>query len=190
MPILEERHDFAHPVEEDSAWSESYYFNAYDPISDVGFFTRIGVRPREGTMDVGLSVWLPGTDLAVAHAIRPQHEMTDSDLAVGGVRYERLAPMRSWRLTADTEATVTDLRGVRPSRQLRLGLDVTFAALTPAIGTDGQGRAGAGVSAETARTVGKGHLEQAGRWSGESPARITVFGMSACKRARACGCSG
>jgi len=40
-------HDFAHPVEPDSAWSESYYFNAYDPGSDSGFFTRIGVRPNE-----------------------------------------------------------------------------------------------------------------------------------------------
>ena len=28
MPILDERRDFAHPVEGDSAWSESYYFNA------------------------------------------------------------------------------------------------------------------------------------------------------------------
>ncbi len=44
MPILDERHDFMHPVEGDSAWRESYYFNAYDPISDSGLFTRIGIR--------------------------------------------------------------------------------------------------------------------------------------------------
>ena len=60
MPILGPRHDYAHPVESDAAWSESYYFNAYDPASDSGFFTRIGIRPNEGTMDVGLSAWLPG----------------------------------------------------------------------------------------------------------------------------------
>ena len=59
MPILSEEHDFAHPVEGDSAWSESYYFNAYDPGVDAGLFTRIGVRPNEGTIDVGCSVWLP-----------------------------------------------------------------------------------------------------------------------------------
>ena len=52
MPILGPRHDYAHPVEADPAWSESYYFNAYDPASDSGFFTRIGIRPNEGTMDV------------------------------------------------------------------------------------------------------------------------------------------
>jgi hypothetical protein len=166
MPILDAAHDFAHPVEGDSAWSESYYFNAYDPPTDTGFFTRIGIRPNEGTMDVGLSVWLPGTELAVVHGVRPQHETTDAELAVAGVRYERLEPMRRWRITCDTEATVRDLAGVRPPRTTRLGLDVAFEALAPAIGTDGQGRTGAGASAETAATVGKGHLEQAGRWTG------------------------
>src|SRR5258705_36532 len=101
MPILDERHDFAHPVEPDTAWSESYYFNAYDPVTDAGLFTRMGVRPHEGTMDVGLSVWLPGSELATVHGVRPQHEMTDSDLAVAGVRYERLRPMVEWRITCD-----------------------------------------------------------------------------------------
>ncbi len=166
MPILDERHDFAHPVEADGAWSESYYFNCYDPRTDAGFFTRIGIRPREGTMDVGLSVWLPGAELAVVRGIRPQHEMIDTGLDVGGVRYERLAPMRTWRLTGDADAYVTDLRGTHPPRTIRLAMDVQFAALTPAIGTDGERAPGAGVSAEVARTVGKGHLEQAGRWTG------------------------
>ena len=77
MPILDEVHDFAHPVEGDSAWSESYYFNAFDPATDTGLFTRIGVRPNEGTMDVGLSVWLPGTELAMVHGVRPQPMYVD-----------------------------------------------------------------------------------------------------------------
>jgi len=166
MPILDERHDFAHPVEPDTAWSESYYFNAYDPVTDSGLFTRIGVRPNEGTMDVGLSVWLPGTDLATVHGVRPQPAMTDSDLAVAGVRYERLRPMQEWRITADAEARVRDLAGRRPPRTARVALDLVFHALAPAVGSDGQGRPGAGASAATRASVGKGHLEQAGRWSG------------------------
>ncbi|TMA48568.1 MAG: hypothetical protein E6J81_05305, partial [Deltaproteobacteria bacterium] len=166
MPILDERHDFAHPIESDSAWSESYYFNAYDPATDTGFFTRLGIRPHEGRMDVGLSVWLPGTDLAVVAGVQPQHEMIDRDLAVAGVRYERLAPMQTWRLTCDAEASIRDLAGGRERRRGRIGMDVTFQALAPAIGSDGQGRGGTGVSAETRRHVGKGHLEQAGRWTG------------------------
>jgi hypothetical protein len=166
MPILDERHDLAHPVEGDSAWSESYYFNAYDPVTDTGLFTRIGVRPNEGTMDVGLSVWLPGTELAMVRGVRPQHEMTDRDLEVAGVRYERITPMQEWRLTCDADAVVRDLAARQEHRPTRLRLDLVFRALSPAIGSDGQGRSGAGASAATRQMVGKGHLEQAGRWRG------------------------
>src|SRR3954451_3761563 len=166
MPILDERHDFAHPVEGDSAWSESYYFNAYCPVSDAGLFTRIGVRPNEGTMDVGLSVWLPGNELATVAGVREQRVMVDDALDVGGVTYERLQPLKAWRLTADAEATVRSLTDPSVKRPGRLRMDLTFHALTPAIGTDGQGKSTSGASAETASSVGKGHLEQAGSWSG------------------------
>jgi hypothetical protein len=172
VPILDESHDFAHPVEGDTAWSESYYFNAYDPSTDTGLFTRIGVRPNEGTMDVGLSVWLPGRTLASVSGVREQRAMVDTDLSVNGVTYERLAPLKEWRLTCSVpSAAVIDLdRGSPPpsdAGSVALAMDVTFSALTPAVGVDGQGRAGAsGASASTAASVGKGHLEQAGRWTG------------------------
>jgi hypothetical protein len=169
VPILDASHDFAHEVESDSAWSESYYFNAYDPSVDAGLFTRIGVRPNEGTMDVGLSVWLPGNRIANVRGVREQLVMTDDDLDVGGVRYERVEPMQTWRLTADADAEVLDLETGAASPG-HLGMDVTFDALIPAIGADGQRRSDAErserSSASTATTVGKGHLEQAGRWSG------------------------
>ena len=164
MPILEAVHDFAHPVEGDAAWSESYYFNGYDPDADCGLFTRIGVRPNEGTLDAGLSVWLPGSDIATVHGVRPQTEMTDSELAAAGVRYERLVPMREWRLTCDAEATLRDLGREREPRKTRLRMDLRFQSLTPAVGVDGRPREGA--SAAAGQSTGKGHLEQAGRLTG------------------------
>src|SRR5205814_5699180 len=109
MPILGARHDFAHPVEADTAWSESYYFNAYDPVTDTGFFTRIGIRPNEGTMDVGLSVWLPGTELAVVRGVRDQVEMVDTGLEVAGVTYERLAPLKERRIACSADAVALEL---------------------------------------------------------------------------------
>jgi len=166
MPILDARHDLAHPVEGDAAWSESYYFNAYDPVTDAGFFTRIGIRPNEGTIDVGLSLWLPGTLLAETGGQREQHEMVDTGLEVAGVRYERIEPMRKWRITADADALVRDLADPGAYTGAHVALDATFEALAPAIGTDGQGRSGKGVTSATRRSVGKGHLEQAGRWTG------------------------
>src|SRR5215510_8596699 len=127
MPILDASHDFAHPVEGDTAWSESYYFNAYCPVADTGFFTRIGVRPNEGTIDAGMSVWVPGGGIAHTHQVREQREMIDVGLDVNGVKYERIEPLKEWRLTADVD---------------RVRLDATFHALTPAIGVDGQGSKG------------------------------------------------
>src|SRR5579875_2580583 len=128
MPILEPRHDYAHPVEGDTAWSESYYFNAYDAPSDSGFFTRIGIRPNEGTMDVGMSVWLPDGGLAEYRWVVEQRTMIDSDLAVGAVRYLMLEPLTSWRLTMEpTEVRARPCKGAagpEPERRVQLALDV------------------------------------------------------------------
>jgi hypothetical protein len=156
MPILDASHDRAHPVEGDTAWSESYYFNCYDPDVDTGFYTRVGVRPNEGTIDVGLAVWVPGGGIDHVRHVREQREMVDTVLDVGPVRYEMLEPMKRWQLTA-----------AGPSLLGELAVDVTFDARTPAIGGDGQQRAAADASsAATRRSVGKGHLEQGGCWTG------------------------
>ena len=169
MPILDARHDLGHPVEGDTAWSESYYFNAFDPVTDSGLFTRIGIRPNEGTMDVGLSVWLPGGDLGEYRAVTEQHEMVDTVLEVGDVRYELLEPNRAWRLTMDADVPVRPCtRGSVRDHDAHIRLDLRFDSLTPAIGTDGQSsaRRGSDESAAAAGTTGKGHFEQAGSWTG------------------------
>ena len=177
MPILSPKHDLAHPVEGDAAWSESWYFNAYDPGSDSGFFTRVGVRPNEGTMDVGMSVWLPGGELGEYRFVKEQRTMLDSTLEVGDVRYEMLEPTRAWRLTMDgTVAARPCRRGEETTRPVAVALDVRFDAVTPAIGTDGQPSGGprSAEAAAAAGTVGKGHLEQAGRWTGTLSVNGTV----------------
>ena len=59
---------------------------------------------------------------------------------------------------------------------MRVALDVTFDALSPAVGSDGQGTAGPGSdqSRAASSTTGKGHFEQAGRWTGA----LTVDGVT------------
>src|SRR5438477_5953630 len=117
-------------------------------------------------MDVGLSTWLPGSELSVVRGVRDQGVMVDTGLEVGGVTYERLAPLKEWRIACAADAVVLDLDKQGSMRPGRLAMDVTFSALIPAVGTDGQGKRTEGVSAETSNSVGRGHLEQAGRWSG------------------------
>ena len=176
MPILDARHDLAHPVEGDSAWSESYYFNGYDPGTDSGLFSRIGIRPNEGTMDVGLSLWLPGGDLGEYRFVKEQREMVDSVLEVGAVHYEMLEAGHSWHLAMDGQVTARPcVAGASATHPVTVALDLRFDAITPAIGTDGQPRGGprSAEAVAAAGTVGKGHLEQAGRWTGA----LTVDGV-------------
>jgi hypothetical protein len=174
MPILAEHHDLQHPVESDGAWSESYYFNCYDPNTDCGFFTRIGIRPNEGTIDGHLALWLPAGDVAHLREEREQRSMIDTHLAVGPLTYDCVEPMRTWRLRAEGSALVQRLPGGVDGSLAEVAVDVTFRALTPAVGADGQAGTQEGVSAATSRSVGKGHLEQAGRWTGT----ITVDGTT------------
>jgi hypothetical protein len=169
MPILSSRHDYLHPIENDPAWSESYYFNGYDAPTDSGLFTRIGLRPNERTIDVGLSVWMPDGDLAEYRSIEQPHQTVDTDFAVGDVRYEMLEPNRSWRVSMTSSVPVRSCRaGSTSHREADLQLNLTFEATSPAIGTDGQTRdARASASAsDAAGTTGKGHFEQAGVWHG------------------------
>ncbi|HXW33435.1 MAG TPA: hypothetical protein VEJ87_02580 [Acidimicrobiales bacterium] len=175
MPILDASHDLAHPVESDLAWSESYYFNAYDPPSDSGFFTRIGIRPCEGTADVSLSVWIPGDGVGEYRAVRDERGMPDTELTVGAVTFRMSEPMSRWHISMAADASVrTSRRSETNPRQVPVELEATFDALTPAVGTDGRGsghRSSEAASA-AASSVGKGHLEQAGRWTGS----VTVDG--------------
>lgn len=169
MPILEPHHDLAHPVEGDDAWSESYYFNCYDPHTDCGFFTRIGVRPNELTVDSHMAVWLPSGDVAHLKFEKAQETMIDRRLDVGPICYEMAEPMELWGVSAAGTALVQKLDGSGGIDQAEIAVDVMFRALTPPIGVDGQGADAArssGSSSETGVTVGKGHFEQAGRWTG------------------------
>jgi hypothetical protein len=164
VPVLDESHDLAHPVGDDPFWSESYYFNAYAPGSDTGFFARAAVRPNAGKMDGFLWAWLPGGGAAQLAFERPQHKMLERDLEVGGVHLELIEAGKSWRLRATGE--LHDGRTV--------DADAIFTALTPMIGVDkaGQSESADEATAVAQRSLAGGHLEQAGRWSG----RVIVAG--------------
>jgi hypothetical protein len=158
MPVLDPAHDLAHPVGEDPAWSESYYFNGYAPNADTGFFARVAVRPNEGRIDGFVWAWLPDGGVAQLRFQRAQDEMIDRVLQVGGVRIEMLDAGRRWRLVAAGE--IADGRSC--------SLDATFDALMPMIGVDGASTSAStdAVRAAARASVAAGHLEQAGRWTG------------------------
>ncbi len=83
-------------------WSESYWFPVYDPKTQTGVVTRIGILPNQGRA----TLWM-----FISHEGRIVHNATDlncplpqgdiDELRVGNVTYRCLEPLRKWRLTYD-----------------------------------------------------------------------------------------
>ena len=166
MPILEQQHDYAHPVEKDDFhWSESYYFNGYCPQTDTGLLGRIGIRPNEGRVEGFIGIWEPRGGILYLDANGSTDRMFDTILEVGGLRFTMEEPMRRWRLQANGSS--------REGKHVRL--DARFQALTPAIGVDGQGRKFDGAKAIVMSTIASGHLEQAGAWTGTAEVDGAAF---------------
>ncbi len=96
-----------HPVEDPSPhWSDSLYFNAWDPKSDAFVMTRIAVLANGGRVTGGMIVWVEG-QLTYGYgreldAIPP----TDWDvMATDGLTYRMLESGQAWAVQlADGDA--------------------------------------------------------------------------------------
>ena len=153
-----------HPVGDDRAWSESYYFNFVDPKSGLGMFTRMGFRPRNGWADALHVIYLGGARVAFTYDRRdigPDLTAYDGDLAVGGLTIACEEPFKRWRVAYDGPAQDVADAGVLVTRSkarpegwfkpARLAMQATFETLT-APHYAGQGE--------------RGHFEQSGRVTG------------------------
>ncbi len=136
-------HELMHPVGDDPAWSESYYFNFVDPKSGVGMFTRMGFRPRNGWADALHVAYLGGDRVAFTYGRRDigtDLSVYDGDLKVGGLSISCEAPFKTWKLAYDgpaqdvADAAILLTRSkTRPEgwfTPANLKMDLTFEALT------------------------------------------------------------
>ncbi len=163
-----------HPVRNEPAWSESYYFNFVDPDTKLAMFTRMGFRPGDGWADGLHVVYLGGDRVAFTYGRRSiERDLSryDVDLAVGGLRLECVEPFGLWCVgysgsaqdIADA-AILLERSKLRPEgwyRDATLSMSVDFRALTqPHYAT-------MGISS-------RGHFEQTGQVRGE----ITIGGRT------------
>jgi hypothetical protein len=161
-----------HPVRNEPAWSESYYFNFVDPDSKLAMFTRMGFRPGDGWADGLHAVYLGGDRVAFTYGrrtIEADLSRYDGDLSVGGLRIECVEPFGLWRIAysgpaqdiADA-AILLERSKLRPEgwyRDAKLDMAVDFRALT---------------DPHYAATGTRGHFEQTGQVRGE----ITIGGRT------------
>jgi hypothetical protein len=156
--------ELMHPVGEDRAWSESYYFNFVDPKTGIGMFTRMGFRPGNGWADALHAVYMGGERIAFTYSRRDiVTDLTqyNGDLKVGGLTITCDEPFKRWRLQYDGPAqdipdgAVLMIRGkARPEgwhTPSTLSMNVDFQGLT---------------EPHFAARGAHGHFEQSGRFSG------------------------
>ncbi len=100
-------------------WNESWWFPLYDPATEIGVVTRIGLLPLQRTANVWFLV-TSGNRLvhdATALALPLPEGDIDTGIAVGGLTYRCVAPLERWELRY-ADATVQ--------------MDVEWRAFSPA----------------------------------------------------------
>jgi hypothetical protein len=108
-----------HPVEDPSPhWSDSLYFNAWDPATSTFVMTRIAVLGNEGRVTGGMIVWVDGT---LTHAYgRALEEIPPTDwdvMSTDGLTYRMLQSGQVWAVQLDDDETKAHLEwhGLSPA---------------------------------------------------------------------------
>lgn len=137
-----------HPVEDPSPhWSDSLYFNAWDPTTSTFLMTRVAVQANAGRISAGMLVWQDGVPV-YAYG-RELGELPEADwdvMTVDGLTYRMLASGQSWAV------------------QLADGDDhahLEWHGLGPAVSYD------AHPGGPLPRSVAWGHYEQTARVTGD-----------------------
>ena len=108
-----------HPIEDPSPhWSDSLYFNAWDPGTDTFVMTRIAVLGNDGRVTGGVIVWVDG-ELAYAYG-RELQEIPPADwdvMTTDGLTYRMLQSGQAWavQLADDDTKAHLEWHGLSPA---------------------------------------------------------------------------
>lgn len=112
-------HERLHPVADPSPhWSDSLYFNAWDPATDTFVMTRIAVLANAGRVTGGMLVWVDG-QVTYAYG-RDLHEIPPTDwdvMSTDGLTYRMLEAGQAWAVQladGDTKAHL-EWHGLSPA---------------------------------------------------------------------------
>ncbi len=97
-----------HPVEDPSPhWSDSLYFNAWDPSTGTFLMTRIAVQANAGRVSAGMLVWRDGAPAYAYGRELLEIPPTDWDvMSIEGLTYRMLASGQAWAVQlADGESS-------------------------------------------------------------------------------------
>ncbi len=166
---MNKQDEWMHPVGDDPAWSESYYFNFVDPDSKIAMFARMGFRPNNGWADGLHVVYLGGDRVAFSYGRREiEKDLTlyNADLRAGDLRFVCDEAFERWQIQCEgtaqdipDAAILLERRKQRPEgwfEPAHLELHLEFNALTkPHYSARGEAAASE-----------RGHFEQSGTVTG------------------------
>jgi hypothetical protein len=92
-----------HPVGDTSRhWSDSLYFNAWDPATSTFLMTRIAVLANQGQITGGMIVWVDGELVYGYGRALTETPSTDWDvMATDGLTYRMLQSCQAWAVQLD-----------------------------------------------------------------------------------------
>lgn len=102
VPVTDEA-ERLHPVEDPSPhWSDSLYFNAWDPTTSTFLITRIAVQANAGRVTAGMLAWVDGVP-AYGFGREPDEiPATDWDvMSIDGLTYRMVASGQRWAVQLD-----------------------------------------------------------------------------------------
>jgi hypothetical protein len=117
-PITDED-ERLHPIEDPSPhWSDSLYFNAWDPATNAFVMTRMAIRANEPAATAGMIVWVDGMPVYGYGQDVTEVPPTDWDvMPIGDMTYRMLESRQSWAVqVADGEHRVhLEWHGLSPA---------------------------------------------------------------------------
>lgn len=129
---ISKRDEYAHTPAAHSLWRESHYFNFYDHKQNIGGFTTIAVMPNKGQVEAGLVI-VKDNMLIYAYPFEGTLEGKWDELCFGGISYEPIRPLDTWKIKLEDEGNKMDLTFKRINPVYDYGNDL--GVLTTLVGT-------------------------------------------------------
>jgi len=93
---IETNTDLIHPAGKHVDWNESFYFNLYDKEKNICAFMRIGLKPNKVEKNMMCYFMMPDGSVLGTRDVGPGEDL---ELAVNGLRLEKVVPDKEWRMT-------------------------------------------------------------------------------------------
>jgi hypothetical protein len=103
---LEPADEYMHELGPEPNFNESMYFNAYDPVTKLGGFFRLGNRANEGTGEMTCCLYLPNG--RVAFMFRRPKVTDNSAFNAAGMRFDVVEPFTELTVAYEGRAVLLD----------------------------------------------------------------------------------